>query len=411
MFPIETGKSQAGQLTPGAGKICLFNVPVAILASIFVFVFLSICTVNLSAESTFDHKSRELQTLKKAIRQQQKILHKKNRQKDKELKYVKTIEKSISQLVASIHSATGQLAAYEVELGRLQNNLSQKRQSLEEQQNAMTAEIQAAYALSRQHRVKLMLNQKNPSDINRLLTYQQYISRAREETMEMIAQGIKNIEQLSRDIDEKKAASVALASQKKTELTQLETQKTQRKGILKSLSAQLIKQNTALALLEKNSEDVSGLIASLREALADIPLTMKRKPFQGMKGKLAWPATGRLVQLFGTKLKNSNQISRGVTIRAQEGGDVRVISHGRVAFADWLRGFGLLLIIDHGDGFMSLYGHNQSLYKEVGEWVDTGDVVSVLGSSGAQANSGLYFELRHEGSPVDPLKWCQGKPG
>ncbi|MEE9342890.1 MAG: peptidoglycan DD-metalloendopeptidase family protein, partial [Gammaproteobacteria bacterium] len=131
----------------------------------------------------------------------------------------------------------------------------------------------------------------------------------------------------------------------------------------------------------------------------------------GMKGKLAWPATGRLVQLFGTKLKNSNQISRGVTIRAQEGGDVRVISHGRVAFADWLRGFGLLLIIDHGDGFMSLYGHNQSLYKEVGEWVDTGDVVSVLGSSGAQANSGLYFELRHEGSPVDPLKWCQGKPG
>jgi septal ring factor EnvC (AmiA/AmiB activator) len=125
---------------------------------------------------------------------------------------------------------------------------------------------------------------------------------------------------------------------------------------------------------------------------------------------LRWPAQGHLAKRFGTLRGNSGLKWQGVLIEAPEGGQVRAVSQGRVAFSDWMRGFGLLLIIDHGDGYMTLYGHNQALYKEVGEWVDSGEVVASLGASGGQTQAGLYFEIRHNGQPVNPLGWCTGKP-
>jgi septal ring factor EnvC (AmiA/AmiB activator) len=144
--------------------------------------------------------------------------------------------------------------------------------------------------------------------------------------------------------------------------------------------------------------------------LVDIPAEADgQQPFHSRKGKLRWPARGRLAQRFGAP-RSGGLRWRGVMIEAQEGGEVRAVSQGRIAFSDWMRGFGLLLIIDHGDGYMSLYGHNQTLYKEVGEWVDTGEVVALLGASGGRTESGLYFEMRHKGRPINPVHWCAGKP-
>ncbi len=134
------------------------------------------------------------------------------------------------------------------------------------------------------------------------------------------------------------------------------------------------------------------------------------KPFKALRGGLEWPARGRLVSLFGTQ-RAGNLKWDGVVIAAKEGSEVKAIHHGRVAFSDWLRGFGLLMIIDHGDGYMSLYGHNQSLFKETGDWVEPGETIAVMGNSGGQRNAGVYFGIRYKGKAVNPKKWCKRVTG
>lgn len=133
-------------------------------------------------------------------------------------------------------------------------------------------------------------------------------------------------------------------------------------------------------------------------------------PFLTLRGRLQWPSRGKLTTRYGSARKVGKLKWQGVNIKAPEGTEVHAISHGRVAFSDWLRGFGLLTIIDHGDGYMSLYGGNQSLFKEVGDWVEAGEVIAGVGNSGGRKNSALYFEIRHNGKPTNPLKWCRNKP-
>jgi len=148
------------------------------------------------------------------------------------------------------------------------------------------------------------------------------------------------------------------------------------------------------------------LLEQLRKALSDIPPDIgDLQPFGKLLGKLSLPARGRISHHFGSRRSTGKLRWQGITIDASEGNEVRAIYHGRVAFADWLRNFGMLIIIDHGDGYMSLYAHNQALYRDVGEWVDQGDVIATIGNSGGQDQSGLYFEIRHNGTPADPSRW------
>ena len=138
---------------------------------------------------------------------------------------------------------------------------------------------------------------------------------------------------------------------------------------------------------------------------------IRQTPFGKLKGKLVWPALGKVKRLFGKKRQSGRLRWKGVLIEARQGNNVRAVAAGRVAYADWLRGYGLLLIIDHGDGYMSLYGHNESLFKETGDWVSAGDVIASVGKSGGRKLSSLYFEIRHKGKPVNPTRWCKKMPG
>ncbi|NNG14001.1 MAG: peptidoglycan DD-metalloendopeptidase family protein, partial [Gammaproteobacteria bacterium] len=150
------------------------------------------------------------------------------------------------------------------------------------------------------------------------------------------------------------------------------------------------------------------LMEGLRDALADVPANAgQRKAFKSQRGRLRLPVRGKITANYGSRRKAGGFRWQGVMIRAKQGADVKAVSHGRVAFADWLRGFGLMVIVDHGDGYMSLYGHNESLYVETGDWVEAGDVVSAVGSSGGQKRAGLYFEIRANGKPTNPLRWCK----
>jgi septal ring factor EnvC (AmiA/AmiB activator) len=138
--------------------------------------------------------------------------------------------------------------------------------------------------------------------------------------------------------------------------------------------------------------------------------TVEHRPFRALKGRMPWPAKGSLAGRFGME-KRGGLLWDGVLISAPEGREVKAVHHGRVAFADWLRGFGLLLIIDHGDGYMSLYGHNQSLFKEAGDWVEQGEPVALVGNSGGRLDTGVYFGIRYQGRPVNPKHWCKKSKG
>lgn len=356
-------------------------------------------------------KAKELETLRTQIHSLQKKLEAGRKKKNQAEKKLHKVEQKISQasrvlrrIEKDLENSRGQLK----ELGSRQRAQTKK---LKQQRQSLAAEARAAYAMGRQQQVKLLLNQEQPAEVGRMLAYFGYFSRARAQQIESIGSTLSTLEELERSIAEETRSLTELRAGQLAESQRLKEQKKARKQVLSQLSRQLTNQGGELKKLKTDEQQLQQLVYSLQELLADIPAdTNQQQPFRAMKGKLRWPARGRLATRFGTQRGNSGLKWQGVVIAAPEGGDVRAVSQGRVAFADWMRGFGLLLIIDHGDGYMSLYGHNQVLYKEVGEWVDTGDVVATLGSSGGQTRSGVYFELRHKGRPVNPLRWCAGKP-
>jgi septal ring factor EnvC (AmiA/AmiB activator) len=195
-----------------------------------------------------------------------------------------------------------------------------------------------------------------------------------------------------------------LASQKQ----QLDRDLGKRKTIVASLDSQLQQQGGSLSRLKDEAAQLQNLINSIQDIFDEAPdADVSFRPFARKKGKLAWPVKGRVRRLFGRHKPLSDLRWQGVVIEAKNGTPVMAVSHGRIAFADWLRGFGNLIIIDHGNSYLSLYGHNESLFKSAGEWVDGGEVISSIGSSGGQKKPGLYFEIRKKGKPQNPTGWCK----
>jgi septal ring factor EnvC (AmiA/AmiB activator) len=203
-----------------------------------------------------------------------------------------------------------------------------------------------------------------------------------------------------------------LRNRRLSEKEALEEKHRQRGTLVAKIGVELKDKDQRLQVMLKDEKELARLLGVLAEALQDIPAESgESQHFASLKGKLKWPTKGKLTEQFGSKRRVANLRWQGVMIKAKEGAKVRAVSHGRVAFADWLRGYGLLIIIDHGDGYMSLYGHNQSLYKETGDWVEAGDAIAIVGESGGQQKTALYFEIRHLGKPIDPEKWCRQSAG
>jgi septal ring factor EnvC (AmiA/AmiB activator) len=213
-------------------------------------------------------------------------------------------------------------------------------------------------------------------------------------------------QRLEQEIAAERAELSRLHDQRQARALTLTQRQQERQQLLARLQEQMRSKGTELEQLTRDEQRLQELVRSLRELLSDIPAAPgDSRPFPSRKGKLDWPVQGSLVASFGSRRAVGDLTWRGILIRAPRGAEVRAVSHGRVAFADWLRGFGLLIIVDHGDGYMTLYGHNQGLYKEAGEWVETGEVIAGVGDGGDLGEAGLYFEVRHKGRPVNPASW------
>lgn len=358
-----------------------------------------------------DKVQKELTQVRSRIEALQKKLADDRARESSLAEHLQKVEKQIGKVNSALRGTDTRVQQTEKTLQELRTRQAQQSRELALLGEQMAQQIRAAYALGRQERLKMWLSQEDPAAVGRVLVYHQYLTRARAARIDAVTEQLTRLAETEANIAEETRQLGALRSRRAAELAALRERLAERRRVLDRLRTDIRGQDSELADFKKNERRLERLVRELQAALDDIPHSgVPHTAFDKLRNKLPWPVRGRLAARYGERRSVGNLTWRGVFIETAGGTDVRAVSHGRVAFADWLRGFGLLLIIDHGDGYMSLYGHNQALYKAVGEWVEAGDVVAAAGDSGGMDRTGLYFELRHRGQTVNPLKWCAGTP-
>jgi murein hydrolase activator len=376
----------------------------------FLFITLTAFTILFHISAFSDDRSRkqkELSQLKSRIEKLRHSIEVKENSKSSYSRQLRNIEKKIGKLSQQINSSTKALKSKRKSLKTLKKDKKRIQRSIKQQNQRLAQQLHAAYTLGQQEQIKLLFSQKNAAQLQRNLTYYEYFTRYR---LDLIDSAQVNFQKLNANQlliqQASKELNTLLSGLKKHKAT-LTQDHTKRKTIVANLEKELKKQGKNLGQLEEDAKNLTQLIDSLSKILTDIPAPpASNTKFAKLKGKLAWPVKGNVRKLYGRRKPPSNLRWQGVVIKAAEGNNVRAVSHGRIAFSDWLRGLGNLIIIDHGDGYLSLYGHNQSLYKSAGEWVEAGDIVASIGSSGGQNHPGLYFEIRKKGKPLNPSIWC-----
>jgi septal ring factor EnvC (AmiA/AmiB activator) len=320
-------------------------------------------------------------------------------------------EKEIGSVTAEVRRLEQQAGEARDRIIQLKQQRDSQQQSLQAMRSALALELRAAYLTGRQERIKLLLNQEDPAFLGRMLVYHGYFSRARALRIEDMRTALARLDDIEQALLAQQVEIDRLQTVQRDKSTRLADEQEKRRTILAGLQVGMKEKTSELAVLEKDEQRLQQLVQSLQQALIDIPAASGQyKSLRELKGKLRWPVEGKIVRHYGSTQSAGKISSRGVQIASVDGADVHAIARGRVVFADWLRGFGLLLIIDHGGGYMSLYGHNSSLYKEVGESVDGAEVIAAVGSSGGLSRAGLYLELRKNGRPFDPGPWFKGRP-
>jgi septal ring factor EnvC (AmiA/AmiB activator) len=340
---------------------------------------------------------KELDAVRGEHDTQQQILEKTD-------KAIGAIRKEMRRLERDADAADSRLAELERQRGAAHARLAGVRSILER-------ELRAAWMGGRQQRIKLLLNQEDPASIGRMLAYQGYFARARVQRMEVYNASLQALQDAGQEVRDQQARIALLQQQQQQQAALLADEQETQGKLVDSLQQKLQSGNSQLVQLQQDEQRVNQLVQSLQQAMRDIPsVPGSSKSLHQLKGQLHWPVSGRVSMSYGARQASGQMTSRGVHISAPAGAEVRAVARGRIAFADWLRGFGLLIIIDHGSGYMTLYGENSSLFKAVGEWVEQGEVVSATGNSGGQPRTGVYLELRKNGQPVNPASWFKGQP-
>jgi len=314
-------------------------------------------------------------------------------------------DQAIAEAAAALRDIEQRRAQQQQALDALQQQRGEVEHRFDAQREALAALLRSAHALGRHAPLKLLLAQRDATRIGRALAYQRYLQQDRLRTIQSLLQELAKLARLQQSIADANAGLVETHQAQQRALTAIEQQRAQHVEMLTELEARFSDGRARLAALGRDEAALRKLIESLRDVFADIPRQLAGgQPLAAQRGKLPRPVAGRVLAAFGGRLPDGRN-SSGWLISAGAGTAVKAVGHGRVAFADWLKGYGLLLIVDHGDGFMSLYAANESLQKELGDWVASGETIASVGSSGGQPQPALYFELRKDGKPVDPQVW------
>ncbi len=314
-------------------------------------------------------------------------------------------EQAIAAIAKEVDAIDARLAAQQSRLGELESQRDALSAKLATQRAALGALLRSAYALGRNEQLRLLLQQDDVARIARVLAYHQYFQRAQVARIDSLLADLKQLADVRSKIESTIAELSTTRTARADEDRKLGNERSERVALLTQIDARLHDQGDRLAVLGKDEKAMLELLERLRDVFADIPKQPKgSESFESLRGKLVWPVKGRVLSTFASN-DDSGRKTTGIRIAADTGTPVRAIAHGRVVFADWFKGYGLLLIVDHGDGYLSLYGYNETLRKEVGDWVTPGEVIASSGASGGQKSPSVYFELRRKSDPLDPRGW------
>lgn len=371
----------------------------------FIIALLSF-SPTLFAEIT-DQQKLELKLLKSSILKLQNTLIKSNEQKVQLEIDLKEIEIKISKIDRNIRFLNSKMTTIVNNISKREAEQISIEQRIAQQSEIIIQQLRSASQIGYQEPIKLLLNQEDPIKLARMVKYYDYFIRARGSK---ILEYTKDITDLSKIIDKIKQDKFSLvASKEKLAIEQHKTELhlKERAQILKRLSNDITEDETRLRNLKIQRAGLQALIDAVSDIASSLEMSNQYRPFKASKGNLSWPIKGKLINNFGSK-RSGSMLWNGWLIEANKGTSVKTVHEGRVVFSDYLRGFGLMLILDHGDGFMTLYGHNQELLKDTGEWVNPKDEIAKAGNTGGLTASALYFEVRHQGQPKNPKIWLTG---
>jgi septal ring factor EnvC (AmiA/AmiB activator) len=327
-------------------------------------------------------------------------------------------ERAISEANRALRALAGRRAAAQGELGALTRRSSELEAEIASRQDSLGRLLTSRYLDGEQSSLKLLFSGEDPGRIARELYYYSHLSRAQAEFIRELGSSRERLRALEAGAREKSAELSAIESAARKERGALLKEQAERRGVLERVSAQLSEQRRQVKHLERDESRLARLVEELGRVIAAIPLLRNDKvpepggaagPLAGLKRGLRLPIKGELTNRFGAQRASGGPPWKGLFIRSPSGQEVRSVAPGRIVFSDWLRGFGNLLIIDHGRGYLTIYGNNESVLKQVGDEVGAGDAVATVGASGGNMESGLYFEIRHEGKAFDPMRWVSLK--
>ncbi len=406
------------------------------------FVLLLLCAPLCVSANEAERKQSELDALKQRLQTLQQEFHATQTHRQEAADELRQSERAISTAVRQLRRLDGERQRTQADLQALARQAEATSARIRQQQDQLAQALKAAYQRGQDDAFKLMLNGADPNQTARDLRYLAHLSRARHAMVEVLRADLAQLAALQQQATQKSNELAQLQATRATEQNRLLADKREREQVMQKLSAQIQQQRREISTLKRDERSLTQLVERLNRLMAqqaararaaelarnkraakkDAPGQSRRgvgvntetpvafrtdRPFSGLKGSLRLPVAGELMNRFGAPREGGGLSWKGLFIRASEGTAVKAIAAGQVVFAEWLRGFGNLIIVDHGEGYMSLYSNNESLYKQVGDRVQPGDAIATVGNSGGQPDSGLYFEMRHQSRPVNPLQWVK----
>lgn len=380
------------------------------LAGALLFLIALPVCAGAQVEGQVKIKERELEEVRARISELKERMAERAARRDRIAAELEQAEVRIAETRTHLDELERRRQYSERRLAELDGRIEAAQGALDEQVGHLAEQARAAWMSGRQERLQLLLNQRDPATLGRMLVYYRYLAEHRRDTIDVIAARLAELAGLRADAAREEDRLAALAAARYEELGELSKAQERRQELLAELKAKLAEEGAEVERLAAQERDLQRLIAELTSILSDYPITSEA-PFGDLKGKLTWPVAGTLMHDFGEARAAGAMRWNGVVLQAPRGREVRAVYHGRVAFADWLDGLGLLVIVDHGGGYLTLYGYNETTMKSAGDWVAPGDIIATVGSSGGQPQPALYFEIRRDAKPVNPHDWFTRKPG
>ena len=406
----------------------------------FVLLALTLNSPLALATSKADKPKEKLNNIHERIESLTKELGKTKEAHADAADALKESEKAISETNRKLFELQQAQKKHSESLQELQSQKSGLENTIEGQKNQLSKQIYQQYLHGQQTYLQLILKEQDPSAISRQLQYFSYISRARQALINNMGSNLERVTKLNEETANALKEVVSLKGKQETERKNLESQKQAHSKVVEKLSSQISAQRNEIDKLKRDEKSLSQLV----ERLARAPQPKPQKPtqanssskepsnkpeaettpqrplatndslpsnafdggsFESLRGKLNLPVRGEVTNKFGNSRQDTGLTWKGLFIKSSEGNEVKSIANGRVVFADWMRGFGNLIIVDHGGGYMSLYGNNQALLRKIGDTVKGGDTIASVGNSGGNDTSGVYYELRNHSKPFDPMSW------